>query len=40
MLKELGDDFRQSLNELSFERAETGFKKMRDVECNIVSNDL
>ncbi len=38
LLEELGDDFRKSLNELSFEKAEKGFKKMRDVERSINQN--
>ncbi len=37
LLEELGDDFRKSLNELSFEKAEKGFKKMRDVEWSRIS---
>ena len=37
LLKELGDDFRKSLNELSFEKAEKEYKKMRDAEWKRVS---
>ena len=37
LLEELGEDFRKSLNELSFEKAEKGFKKMRDVKWRRVS---
>ena len=37
LLEELGDDFRKSLNELSFETAAKGYKKMRDAEWKRVS---
>ncbi|HEY9206156.1 MAG TPA: hypothetical protein VIO58_09560 [Candidatus Methanoperedens sp.] len=37
LLQELGDDFRKSLNELSFEKAEKEYKKMRDAEWKRVS---
>ncbi len=37
LLEELGDDFRKSLNELSFEKAAKGYKKMRDAEWKRVS---
>lgn len=36
LLEELGDDFRKSLNELSFEKAAKGYKKMRDTEWKRV----
>ncbi len=32
LLKELGDDFRKSLNELSFEKAAKGYEMMKDAE--------
>ena len=32
LLEELGDDFRKSLRELSFENAAKGYEKMRDAE--------
>ncbi|MBU4077854.1 MAG: hypothetical protein KKI06_14330 [Euryarchaeota archaeon] len=38
LLEELGEDFKKSLEELSFEKAEKGFKKMRDVEWSINLN--
>lgn len=37
LLEELGDDFRKSLNELSFENAAKGYKKMRDAQWKRVS---
>ncbi len=37
LLEELGDDFRKSLRELSFEKAEKGYKKIRDAEWKRVS---
>ncbi len=37
MLEELGDDFKKSLNELSFEKASKEYKKMRDAEWKRVS---
>ncbi len=37
LLEELGDDFRKSLSELSFEKAEKEYKKMRDAEWKRVS---
>jgi len=38
LLEELGDEFKKSLDELSFEKAEKGFKKMRDVEWSNNQN--
>lgn len=32
LLEELGDDYRKSLSELSFEKAAKGYEKMRDAE--------
>lgn len=32
LLKELGDDFRRTLSELSFENAAKAYEKMRDAE--------
>ncbi len=32
LFEELGDDFRKTLSELSFEKAEKEYKKMRDAE--------
>jgi hypothetical protein len=37
LLEELGDDFRKKLSELSFEKAEKEYKKMRDAEWERVS---
>ena len=37
LLEELGDDFRKTLSELSFEKAEKEYKKMRDAEWKRVS---
>ena len=37
LLEELGDDFRKSLSELSFEKAAKEYKKMRDAEWKRVS---
>ncbi len=37
LLEELGDDFRKSLNELTFEKAAKGYEKMRDKEWKRVS---
>ncbi|MCE8425108.1 MAG: hypothetical protein J5U17_04960 [Candidatus Methanoperedens sp.] len=37
LLEELGDDFRKTLNELSFEKAEKEYKKMKDAEWKRVS---
>lgn len=37
LLEELGDDFRKSLNELSFEKSAKGYKKMRDAQWKRVS---
>ncbi|VVB91367.1 Uncharacterised protein [uncultured archaeon] len=37
LMEELGDDFRKSLVELSFEKAEKGYKNMRDVQWHRVS---
>jgi deoxyhypusine synthase len=37
LLEELGDDFRKSLNELSFEKAAKEYKKMKDAEWKRVS---
>jgi len=34
----LGDDFRKNLSELSFEKAEKEYKKMRDAEWKRVSS--
>jgi len=36
LLEELGDDFRKNLSELSFEKAEKEYKKMRDAEWKRV----
>jgi len=38
LLEELGDDFRKNLSELSFEKAEKEYKKMRDAEWKRVSS--
>lgn len=38
LLDELGDDFRKNLSELSFEKAEKEYKKMRDAEWKRVSS--
>jgi hypothetical protein len=38
LLEELGDDFRKNLNDLSFEKAEKEYKKMRDAEWKRVSS--
>ena len=38
LLEELGDDFRKNLSELSFEKAEKEYKKMRDTEWKRVSS--
>jgi hypothetical protein len=38
LLEELGDDFKKNLSELSFEKAEKGYKKMRDAEWKRVSS--
>ncbi len=32
LLEELGDDFKKTLSELSFEKAAKGYRKMRDAE--------
>jgi hypothetical protein len=37
LLEELGDDFRKTLSELSFEKAEKEYRKMRDAEWKRVS---
>ncbi len=37
LLEELGDNFRKSLSELSFEKAEKEYKKMRDTESEGTS---
>lgn len=37
LLEELGDDFKKTLNELSFEKAAKGYEKMRDAEWKRVS---
>ncbi len=37
ILEELGDDFRKTLSELSFEKAAKGYEKMRDAEWKRVS---
>ena len=37
LLEELGEDFRKSLNELSFEKAVEGYEKMRDAEWRRTS---
>jgi len=37
LLEGLGDDFRKTLSELSFEKAEKEYKKMRDAEWKRVS---
>ena len=36
LLEELGDDYRKSLSELSFEKAAKGYEKMRDAEWKRV----
>lgn len=36
LLEELGEDFKKTLSELSFEKAAKGYKKMRDAEWNRV----
>ncbi len=36
LLEELGDDFRKTLNELSFEKAAKAYEKMRDAEWKRV----
>lgn len=36
LLEELGDDYRKSLRELSFEKAAKGYEKMRDAEWKRV----
>ena len=38
LLEELGDDFKKNLSELSFEKAEKEYKKMRDAEWKRVSS--
>ncbi|MDW7727988.1 MAG: hypothetical protein SCH70_12935 [Candidatus Methanoperedens sp.] len=38
LLEELGDDFRKNLNELSFEKAEKEYEKMRAAEWKRVSS--
>jgi len=38
LLEELGDDFRKKLSELSFEKAEKGYEKMRAAEWKRVSS--
>ncbi len=37
LLEELGDDFRETLSELSFENAVKGYEKMRNAEWKRVS---
>lgn len=36
LLEELGEDFKKTLSELSFEKAAKGYKKMKDAEWNRV----
>ncbi len=36
LLEELGDNYRKSLSELTFEQAERGYEKMRDAEWKRV----
>jgi len=36
LLEELGEDFKKTLSELSFEGTAKGYKKMRDAEWNRV----
>jgi Arc/MetJ-type ribon-helix-helix transcriptional regulator len=37
LLKELGNDFKKSLDDLELEKAIDGYKKMRDVEWKRIS---
>ena len=37
LLKELGNDFKKSLDELDFEKVIEGYKKMRDAEWKRIS---
>lgn len=36
LLEELGEDFKKTLSELSFEKAAKGYKKLRDAEWNRI----
>jgi predicted CopG family antitoxin len=36
LIEELGDDFKKSVNELSFEKAAKEYEKMRDIEWKRV----